>query len=72
MFGLMAQIIELQTNVIKEVPTRLMKDQLKAYAQLDERYKASFNKLFDLNIYRKLVILHCIEHLTLLCLIDYY
>lgn len=39
MFGLMAQIIELQTNQIKEVPTRLMKDQLKAYAQLDERYK---------------------------------
>lgn len=41
MFGLMAQIIELQTNAIKEVPTRLMKDQLKAYAQLDERYKVS-------------------------------
>lgn len=39
MFGLMAQIIELQTNAIKEVPTRLMKDQLKAYAQLNERYK---------------------------------
>ncbi|GFW82443.1 WASH complex subunit 5 [Trichonephila clavipes] len=41
MFGLMAQIIDLQTNVIKEVPTRLMKDQLKAYAQLDERYKVA-------------------------------
>ncbi|GIY78616.1 WASH complex subunit 5, partial [Caerostris extrusa] len=41
MFGLMAQIIELQTNIIKEVPTRLMKDQLKAYAQLDERYKVA-------------------------------
>ncbi|KAG8184568.1 hypothetical protein JTE90_007684 [Oedothorax gibbosus] len=41
MFGLMAQIIELQTNVIKEVPTRLMKDQLKAFAQLDERYKVA-------------------------------
>ncbi|XP_042898977.1 WASH complex subunit 5 [Parasteatoda tepidariorum] len=41
MFALMAQIIELQTNAIKEVPTRLMKDQLKAYAQLDERYKVA-------------------------------
>ncbi|XP_035210109.1 WASH complex subunit 5-like [Stegodyphus dumicola] len=41
MFGLMAQIIYLQTNVLKEVPTRLMKDQLKAYAQLDERYKVA-------------------------------
>lgn len=41
MFGLLAQIIELQTNVIKEVPTRLMKDQLKVYAQLDERHEVA-------------------------------
>ena len=37
MFSLMARIIELQTNHIKELPTRLMKDQLKSFAMLDER-----------------------------------
>lgn len=37
MFGLMARIIELQTSQIKELPTRLMKDQLNVYAQIDQR-----------------------------------
>lgn len=37
MFLLMAQIIHLQTNVIKEMPTRLEKDKIKEYAQLDDR-----------------------------------
>ncbi|RWS23664.1 WASH complex subunit strumpellin-like protein, partial [Leptotrombidium deliense] len=41
MFGLMARIIELQTNSIQELPTRLMKDQLKQYAKLDERYEVA-------------------------------
>lgn len=41
MFELLARIIELQTNHIKEVPTRLMKDQLKSYAQLEERYEVA-------------------------------
>jgi WASH complex subunit strumpellin len=41
MFSLMARIIELQTNHIKELPTRLMKDQLKAYAQLEERHEVA-------------------------------
>ncbi|KAK8784186.1 hypothetical protein V5799_009449, partial [Amblyomma americanum] len=41
MFGVLARIVELQTTAIKEVPTRLMKDQLKTYAQLDQRYEVA-------------------------------
>lgn len=41
MFKLMEQIISLQTNQIKELPTKLMKDQLKSYAQLDARYEVA-------------------------------
>lgn len=41
MFGVLARIVELQTTAIKEVPTRLMKDQLKVYAQLDQRYEVA-------------------------------
>lgn len=37
MFGLMAKIVHLQTHVIKELPTRLEKERLKDYAQLDDR-----------------------------------
>lgn len=36
-FGLLAQIVHLETNVFKEIPTNLHKDKLKDYAQLDER-----------------------------------
>ncbi|EDO30084.1 predicted protein [Nematostella vectensis] len=39
MFGLLDKIIKLQTNNIKEVPTRLEKDKLREYAQFDERYE---------------------------------
>lgn len=41
MFGLLAQIIHLQTAVIKELPTRLEKDKLREYAQLDERFEVA-------------------------------
>jgi len=37
MFKYMTKIATLQTDVIKEVPTRLEKDKLNDYAQLDER-----------------------------------
>lgn len=37
MFGLMAKIVHLQTHVIKELPTRLEKERLKDFAQLDDR-----------------------------------
>lgn len=41
MFSLLAVIIEMQTNKIKEVPTRLEKDKMKEFAQLDERYEVA-------------------------------
>ncbi|XP_067928374.1 WASH complex subunit 5-like [Watersipora subatra] len=41
MFSLLADIIRLQTTAIKEVPTRLDKDKMREFAQLDERYKVA-------------------------------
>ncbi|KAG7205653.1 hypothetical protein KM043_007608 [Ampulex compressa] len=38
-FGLLAQIVHLETNAFKEIPTKLSKDKLKDYAQLDDRLK---------------------------------
>ena len=45
MFGLLANIIQLQTKQIKEVPTRLEKDKMRDFAQLDERYEVSYPEL---------------------------
>ncbi|KAF2904175.1 hypothetical protein ILUMI_01995 [Ignelater luminosus] len=39
MFQNMARIIEIQTSILKELPTRLEKDKLKEYAQLNERFE---------------------------------
>ncbi|XP_066254336.1 WASH complex subunit 5 isoform X1 [Euwallacea similis] len=39
MFEKLARIIEMQTRVIKEVPSRVDKDKLKDFAQLDERFE---------------------------------
>ncbi|CAH1773129.1 unnamed protein product [Owenia fusiformis] len=41
MFGLLGRIIQLMTGSIKEVPTRLEKDKMREYAQLDERYEVA-------------------------------
>ncbi|XP_076082010.1 WASH complex subunit 5-like isoform X2 [Mytilus galloprovincialis] len=41
MFSLLARIIDMQTHQIKEVPTRLEKDKMKEFAQLDERYEVA-------------------------------
>lgn len=38
-FNLLKDIVDIQTNNLKELPTRLDKDKLKEFAQLDERYK---------------------------------
>ncbi|KAF4520181.1 hypothetical protein B566_EDAN003893 [Ephemera danica] len=40
-FTLLARIIALQTGVLKELPTRLDKDRLKEYAQLDTRLEVA-------------------------------
>ncbi|KAK7066277.1 hypothetical protein SK128_025439 [Halocaridina rubra] len=39
MFGLLAKIIKLQTEKLKPIPTRLDKDKMRDYAQLQERYQ---------------------------------
>ncbi|KAB7495837.1 WASH complex subunit strumpellin [Armadillidium nasatum] len=54
MFNLLEQIIKLQTSMI-EIPTRLDKDKLKDFAQLDERYKIDPRKLLDEGVRRELV-----------------
>ncbi|XP_071117463.1 WASH complex subunit 5-like [Haliotis cracherodii] len=41
MFSLLASIIRLLTNQIHELPTRLEKDKMKEYAQLDERFQVA-------------------------------
>ncbi|KAH8239500.1 hypothetical protein KR032_005093 [Drosophila birchii] len=41
MFSILARIIHLLTNVIKEFPTRLEKERLKEYAQFEERAKVA-------------------------------
>ncbi|XP_053393927.1 WASH complex subunit 5-like isoform X1 [Mercenaria mercenaria] len=41
MFSKLAKIIQLMTSQIREVPTRLEKDKMKEYAQLDERYQVA-------------------------------
>lgn len=40
-FSLLEKIIELQTSIIKELPTRLDKDKLKDFAQLDQRMEVA-------------------------------
>ncbi|KAG9509962.1 WASH complex subunit 5, partial [Fragariocoptes setiger] len=41
MFTFVAQIITIQTQTIREPPSRLSRDQLKSYAYLDERHQIS-------------------------------
>ncbi|PSN50014.1 WASH complex subunit 5 [Blattella germanica] len=41
MFGLLARIVTLQTSVIQELPTRLEKDRMREFAQLEERHEVA-------------------------------
>lgn len=45
MFKYMAKIASLQTDVIKEIPTRLEKDKLNDYAQLDQSLEVKIELL---------------------------
>jgi hypothetical protein len=45
MFGLLARIVSLQTSVIKELPTRLDKDRLREFAQLEDRHEVGHEDL---------------------------
>ncbi|XP_043273140.1 WASH complex subunit 5 [Venturia canescens] len=51
-FGLLAQIVHLETNVFKEVPTKLSKDNLKDYAQLDERLQMA-KLTYEVSVFTK-------------------
>lgn len=68
MFSLLDKIIRMQTNKIKEVPTRLDKDKLKEYAQLDERYEVRnftfIPHFFDIYIYVFVSKILHLRHLT--------
>ena len=41
MFGILSKIINIQTQKIPELPTRLEKEKMKEYSQLDARYEVS-------------------------------
>ena len=41
MFTMLAGIVQIQTNTLRELPLRAEKDKLKEYAQLDERYQVA-------------------------------
>lgn len=45
-FEILARIIEIQTDVLREVPTRLDKSKIRDYAQLDERYTIAKNTYY--------------------------
>jgi len=40
-FSILHQIIEILTSSVKELPTRLDKDKVKDFAQLEDRYKVN-------------------------------
>lgn len=50
-FGLLAEIVHLETNSFKEIPTKLPKDKLKDYAQLADRLQVFL---------RRIVITYCL------------
>uniref|UniRef100_A0A182IM32 Strumpellin n=1 Tax=Anopheles atroparvus TaxID=41427 RepID=A0A182IM32_ANOAO len=41
MFTILAQIVDLQTNVLRELPARLEKEKMKEYAQFEERFQVA-------------------------------
>ena len=49
LFKVLDQIISLQTDKIKELPTRLEKDKLRDLAQLNERFEVELNVMITLN-----------------------
>ena len=49
LFKVLDQIISLQTDKIKELPTRLEKDKLRDLAQLNERFEVELNVMIALN-----------------------
>jgi WASH complex subunit strumpellin len=65
MFGLLARIVSLQTSVIKELPTRLDKDRLREYAQLEDRHEVSYEDLLYYAKYHANYILNYLDRYPL-------
>jgi WASH complex subunit strumpellin len=56
MFTMLASIVQLQTNTLKELPLRAEKDKLREYAQLDERYQVA-KLTHDISIFTESMLL---------------
>ena len=57
LFKVLDQIISLQTDKIKELPTRLEKDKLRDLAQLNERFEVELNvMIFEFGSTKYLII----------------
>lgn len=52
MFIALKEVINIQTNLIKEVPSKLDKEQLKDYAQLDHRFRLS-ELTYNISVFTK-------------------
>ena len=46
MFTVLHEIIKILTHRMREVPTRLEKDKMKEFAQLDDRYQVVLMRVF--------------------------
>ena len=56
MFTMLASIVQLQTNTLRELPLRAEKDKLREYAQLDERYQVA-KLTHDISIFTESMLL---------------
>jgi len=63
-FGLLAKIVAIRTNSVKDLPTRLDKDKMRDFAKLDDRYEvvkfACVVKSFENHIFPELLKLNII------------
>ena len=60
LFKVLDQIISLQTDKIKELPTRLEKDKLRDLAQLNERFEVELNVMITSNSVPQTIYIHII------------
>lgn len=45
-FGILAQIVHLETHFFTDIPTKLLKDTIKDYGQLNERLKVLYKFIY--------------------------
>lgn len=56
MFAMLAHIVHIQTNTLRELPLRAEKDKLREFAQLDERYQVA-KLTHDISIFTESMLL---------------